>query len=205
VRPHARVLDNVRLTPDTTKRFGEEDDMFARTLAAALLALAVSTPAVAQKGNLQIFRDVQREVLRYPHFTIFDSVNAEIDNGVVVLTGKVTMPYKRDDIERRVSRLNGIVEVQNRIEVLPVSQFDDELRYRIARAIYSNPHFVSYGSMVNPPIHVIVERGRVTLEGVVNSDVERMLARSIATSFDAFEVKNELRTDEEARAQLEKL
>jgi hyperosmotically inducible protein len=122
-----------------------------------------------------------------------------------VLTGKVTMPYKRDDIARRVNRLAGITEVQNRIEVLPVSQFDDELRYRIARAIYSNPHFVAYGSMVNPPIHVIVERGRVTLEGVVNSNVERMLARSIATSFNAFEVKNELRTDAEAKKELEKL
>ena len=59
--------------------------------------------------------------------------------------------------------------------------------------------------MVNPPIHIIVERGRVTLEGVVNSNVERMLARSIATSFNAFEVKNELKTDAEARAELEQL
>ena len=179
--------------------------MFARTLLAAMLVLAMSAPALAQKEPLQIFREVQREVLRYPHFTIFDSINAQIDNGVVVLTGKVTMPYKRDDIERRVTRLEGITEVQNRIEVLPASQFDDELRYLIARAIYSNPHFVGYASMVNPPIHVIVERGRVTLEGVVNSEVERMLARSIATSFNAFEVKNELRTDAEARQELEKL
>ena len=179
--------------------------MFARTLLAAMLVLAMSAPALAQKEPLQIFREVQREVLRYPHFTIFDSINAQIDNGVVVLTGKVTMPYKRDDIERRVTRLEGITEVQNRIEVLPASQFDDELRYLIARAIYSNPHFAGYASMVNPPIHVIVERGRVTLEGVVNSEVERMLARSIATSFNAFEVKNELRTDAEARQELEKL
>ena len=179
--------------------------MFARYLVATLLLLVASTPAFAQKENLQIFRDVQREVLRYPHFTIFDSVNAQIDNGIVVLTGKVTMPYKRDDIARRVNRLTGITEVENRIEVLPASQFDDELRYRIARAIYSNPHFARYGSMVNPPIHIIVERGRVTLEGVVNSDVERMLARSIATSFNAFEVNNALRTDAEAREELEKL
>jgi hyperosmotically inducible protein len=179
--------------------------MLARYLFAALLVVAVSTPALAQKENLQIFREVQLEVLRYPHFTIFDSVNAQIQDGIVVLTGKVTMPYKRDDIARRVNRVSGISEVQNRIEVLPVSQFDDELRYRIARAIYSNPHFVGYGSMVNPPIHIIVERGRVTLEGVVNSNVERMLARSIATSFNAFDVKNELRTDAEAKEELEKL
>jgi hyperosmotically inducible periplasmic protein len=179
--------------------------MFARYLAAALMLLALSAPAFAQKEPLQIFREVQREVLRYPHFTIFDSVNAQIDNGVVTLIGKVTMPYKRTDIERRVSRLPGIGEVHNRIEVLPVSQFDDDLRYVIARAIYSNPHFVGYGSMVNPPIHIIVDRGRVTLEGVVNSDVERMLARSIASSFLSFEVTNELKTDQEVKEQLEKL
>ena len=179
--------------------------MFARYLAAALMLLAVSTPAFAQKEPLQIFRDVQREVLRYPHFTIFDSVNAQVDNGVVTLTGKVTMPYKRDEIARRVGRLQGIGEVHNRIEVLPVSQFDDELRYRIARAIYNSPHFVGYGSMVNPPIHIIVDRGRVTLEGVVNSDVERMLARSIASSFLSFELTNDLKTDEEVKEQLEKL
>lgn len=179
--------------------------MFARYVAAALMVLAVSTPAFAQKEPLQIFREVQREVLRYPHFTIFDSVNAQVDNGVVTLTGKVTMPYKRTEIERRVSRLSGIGEVHNRIEVLPVSQFDDDLRYVIARAIYSNPHFVGYGSMVNPPIHIIVDRGRVTLEGVVNSDVERMLARSIASSFLSFEVTNELKTDQEVKEQLEKL
>jgi hyperosmotically inducible protein len=179
--------------------------MFARYVAAALVLLAVSTPAFAQKDNLQTFRAVQREVLRYPHFTIFDSVNAQVENGVVTLTGKVTMPYKRSEIERRVSRLTGIGEVHNRIEVLPVSQFDDQLRYRIARAIYSNPHFVGYGSQVNPPIHIIVDRGRVTLEGVVNSNVDRMLARSIASSFISFDVKNELKTDAEVKELLEKI
>ena len=179
--------------------------MFARYLAAALMLLAVSTPAFAQKEPLQIFREVQREVLRYPHFTIFDSVNAQVDNGVITLTGKVTMPYKRDEIARRVSRLRGIGEVHNRIEVLPVSQFDDELRYRIARAIYNSPHFAGYGSMVNPPIHIIVDRGRVTLEGVVNSNVDRMLARSIASSFLSFELTNDLKTDDEVKEQLEKL
>lgn len=183
--------------------------MLARSFTAALLLLALSTPALAQgsgtKGNLQTFRAVQREVLRYPHFTIFDSVNMQVDEGVVTLTGKVTMPYKRNEIGKRVSRIPGIREVHNQIEVLPVSQFDDQLRYSIARAIYTNPAFIGYGSMVNPPIHVIVERGRVTLEGVVNSNVDRMLVRSIATSFNAFEVKNELKTDAEVEQQLEKL
>ena len=57
---------------------------------------------------------MQRQVLQYPHFTMFDSVHAQIDNGIVVLTGKVTMPYKRDAIEQRVSRVDGVEEVHNR-------------------------------------------------------------------------------------------
>lgn len=182
--------------------------MLARVIAIAFVLLALGAPAVAraaQSDNLQTFRAVQREVLRYPHFTIFDSVNMQVDEGVVVLTGKVTMPYKRNDIVKRVSRLAGIQKVEDRIEVLPVSKFDDDLRVAIARAIYSNPAFSAYRTMVNPPIHVIVDRGRVTLEGVVNSNVDRMLARSIASSFLAFELKNELKTDAEVQAELEKI
>jgi hyperosmotically inducible protein len=95
--------------------------------------------------------------------------------------------------------------VNNQIGVLPVSPFDDDLRYRIARAIYGHSNFWQYAAMANPPIHIVVEQGRVTLTGVVNSNVERMLARSLATTFGAFSVKNELKTDAEVQEQLEKI
>ncbi len=193
--------------------------MVARSLASALVLLALSIPAwaasesagsthldrVGTRENQQVFRDVQSAVLRYPHFTIFDSVHARIDEGVVVLSGKVTMPYKREEIAKRVVRVRGVREVQNQIDVLPVSQFDDALRVQIARAIYSHAAFRPLASMVNPPIHVIVDRGRVTLEGVVQSEVDRALARSIAGSFNAFEVRNALKTAVEARAELERI
>ena len=125
-------------------------------------------------------------------------------DGVVTLTGKVTMPYKRDDIARRVAKIDGVREVNNRIDVLPVSQFDDELRVRIARSIYNNANFWNYGIMPNPPIHIVVEHGRVTLTGVVQNEVDRMLARSLATQFGALSVTNELKTDAEVRETLEK-
>ena len=180
--------------------------MFGRMTAVAFVILASSAPVwAADRENLEIFRDVQKQVLGYPHFTIFDSVHTEIDNGVLTLTGKVTMPYKRTDIDRRVRKVAGVETVQNHIEVLPVSQFDNELRYSIARAIYRHPSLQMYAIGVNPPIHVIVERGRVTLEGVVNSNLDRVLARSIASSFPAFEITNELKTEAEAREELEKL
>jgi hyperosmotically inducible protein len=180
---------------------------FFSTAVVALLALAAAAPALAQEAqrkDLQVLRDVAREVRGYVNYTVFDDVNAIVENGAVTLTGKVTMPYKRDDIEKRVARVQGVTGVTNRITVLPVSQFDDELRTRIARAIYGNPNFWQYASMVNPPIHIVVEGGRVTLTGVVQSNVERMLARSLATSFGAFSVDNQLKTDAEAQQALEK-
>ena len=175
-------------------------------LVTTLGAFGFTTPAAAaDKENLQLFKAVQKQVLNYTHFTVFDSVNTQINDGAVVLTGWVTMPYKSHDIERRVSRVDGVTRVVNRIQELPVSQFDDELRIRIARAIYSSPHFRGYGSMVNPPIHIIVEHGRVTLEGVVNNNVDRMIARSIASNFLSFDIKNDLKTTQEAKEELEKL
>ncbi len=181
--------------------------MFTRIAVAVLIVVGLSTTGwAADNGNLQLFKDVQQQVLRYPHFTIFDSVQAQIDAGVVTLSGKVTMPYKRTDIERRVAKIDGVGRVDNRITVLPVSMFDDELRIRIAHAIYGNSNFWHYGSMVNPPIHVVVENGHVTLEGVVNSNLDRVLARSLASGFLSFgAVTNNLRTDAEARAELEKI
>jgi hyperosmotically inducible protein len=180
--------------------------MFARFIAAVTVVLALSSPAwAADRKDLQVARDVSKQVLTYPQFSIFDAVHMQIDNGIVTLSGKVTMPYKKNDLEKRVAKIDGVHQVVNTITVLPVSQFDDELRFRIARAIYGNSNFWNYGAMANPPIHIIVENGHVTLDGVVNSNTDRMLARSIASSFGAFSVTNDLKTDVEAEQGLEHL
>jgi hyperosmotically inducible protein len=179
-----------------------------RNLAIAFAIVLVPVMASAgqvERKDVEIFKDVAKQVEQYPRFTVFDDVQVAVDQGVVTLTGDVTMPYKRDDIGRRVAEVPGVKSVQNKINVLPVSQYDDELRYEIARAIYGNPAFWNYAAMVNPPIHIIVDGGRVTLTGVVNSNVERMLARSIASSFGAFSVTNDIKTDAEMRAALAKL
>ena len=170
------------------------------SFAVLVAALLLAVPAGAQDGrDLRLADDIVRNINTYSRFTIFDDVSISVENGLVTLTGKVTMPYKRDDIGKRIARIDGVREVLNRIEVLPVSTFDDDLRYRIARAIYGNPSFWNYASMANPPIHIIVERGRVRLTGVVNSNVERMLARSLATGLGELSVSNELRTDAEVK------
>jgi hyperosmotically inducible periplasmic protein len=173
----------------------------AAVLATATIALASQT---TERKDLQVLKDVATSVDRYVQFTIFDDVSASVKDGVVTLTGKVTMPFKRDEIERRVAKIDGVKAVRDEIGILPVSQFDDELRVRIARSIYGNANFWNYGIMPNPPIHIVVEHGRVTLTGVVQSDVDRMLARSLATQFGALSVTNALKTDAEVRTALEK-
>src|SRR3954464_14707062 len=115
------------------------------TGALALTAnVALAATAQSDRKNLQVFHDISNTVTHYTHFTIFDDVSAQVNDGVVTLTGKVTQPYKRDDIMKRVADVDGVVEVRDNIEVLPVSSSDDQLRYRIARAIYGNPNFWNY-------------------------------------------------------------
>jgi hyperosmotically inducible protein len=175
--------------------------------AGAILVALFASSAFAQeeRKDLQVFKDVSDAVLGYPRFTIFDDVSASIEQGAITLSGKVTMPFKRTDIEARVTKVPGVKRVENKISVLPVSIDDDQLRYLIARAIYGHSAFWQYATMSNPPIHVVVDRGRVTLTGVVNSNVERMLARSLATGFGAFSLTSELKTDAEVRTALEKM
>ena len=174
---------------------------FGWTVFALLVLTWSATAAAAQDSrDLGIALDISRQIERYPQFTIFDHVTGTVDNGVVTLTGKVTMPFKKNDIAKRAGSVNGVREVLNRIDVLPVSSYDDDLRQRIARAIYGNSAFWQYGAMANPPIHIIVERGHVTLTGVVNSNVDRMLARSLAIGFGELSVTNDLRTDAEMRS-----
>jgi hyperosmotically inducible protein len=163
-------------------------------------AVSVDT---GDRTNYSVFKDVADSVNRYPRFTVFDDISANVDNGIVTLSGHVTMPYKSDDLAKRVAKVNGVTAVQNKIQVLPVSIFDDELRFRIARAIYGNSSFWHYAAMANPPIHIIVSNGNVTLTGVVNNEVERALARSLATGFGEFSVKNDLKTDAEMKTVLE--
>jgi len=183
--------------------------------AAAALAMSASSamPALAQEGrspamphvltvsdtaqaDTALAHRIAERVRRYVNYTIFDDVNLTVNNGLVTLYGRVTQPYKAKDLVRIVSRVNGVLEVNNELGVLPVSIHDDRLRSSIAQQIYRDPLFSRYAIHVNPPIHIIVERGQVTLTGAVNSRVERQKAEVIARStFGVFNVENRLRID----------
>lgn len=168
----------------------------------ASTALAAGPPPDGQAGkDLRIFYAVADSVNASPHFTIFDDVAVTVADGTVTLNGKVTSGYKRAELERTAGAVPGVRQVVNHLTTLPASTFDDDLRQQIARAIYGNSNFWNYAVMPSPPIHIIVERSRVTLTGVVRSDVDRRLAQALATQFGALSVTNELKTDAEMRDQ----
>jgi hyperosmotically inducible periplasmic protein len=178
--------------------------MVKRTAVLSLLTLflAAGVPAEASPPESVLVKDVANQLRTYTSFTVFDDVSAGVDGGVVTLTGKVTMPYKANDIERRMARVAGVQQVRNEIQVLPLSRFDDGLRSWIARAIYGHPAFVQYAATTLPPIHILVEDGHVTLTGVVNNNVERALAYSLASSSSALSVQNDLKTDAEMKGKM---
>jgi hyperosmotically inducible protein len=167
----------------------------------ALLVTLTSAAFAQDRRDVRLAEEIGRSITSYTRLTIFDDINATVENGMVVLSGKVTMPYKKTDMEKRIAKVDGVRGVRNDIGVLPVSQFDDQLRYRVSRAIYGNPSFWNYAAMANPPIHIIVDGGHVTLAGVVNSNVERMLARSLATGLGELSVTNALKTDAEVKSE----
>lgn len=163
----------------------------ATLLAIVLLAMAGRIDAQATDG---LERAVALAIRNCPQLTIFDYVTSRTGDGVVVLEGNVTTEGKKKDVEQRVAVLAGVHGVRNAVAVLPASRSDDDLRYRVSRAIYGNPSFWSYAAMPHPPIHIIVEDGHVTLRGVVSNQAERAIARSLATGQGERALVNELRT-----------
>jgi hyperosmotically inducible protein len=108
----------------------------------------------------------------------------------------VTRPTTRKDAERRVAKIEGIDRVINKIEVLPVSSFDDSIRVRTYRAVFRSGGLYRYAMGANPSIHIVVNRGHVTLEGVVSSQMDSRLAYIAANGVPGvFSVTNNLRVE----------
>lgn len=167
-----------------------------RTLALIGIALValLSGPlhASPQLSDQALGERIAESIRTYSRFSIFDDVNINIDNRNVVLSGRVTIPLKREEIEQRVKKIDGIRTLTNDIGVLPVSQTDDRLRRVVANAIYNHPNFWRYAERANPPIHIIIEHQRITLTGVVENQGDKILAYSLAQVSGVLSVENRL-------------
>lgn len=136
---------------------------------------------------------VAKAVRRYPHFTIYDDVNIQVDKGNVRVSGLLTMPFKSGELESRISTVTGVQSLTNELETLPVNIGDQRIRANLAYRLYRDALFQRYAFRVNPPIHIVVQRGNVALTGAVNNEVEKRKAEFIARStFGVFKVENRL-------------
>jgi hyperosmotically inducible protein len=150
----------------------------------------------ASGTDSKILDEAARQIRRYAFYTIFDNIDLAAADGRLTLSGQVTQPWRRQDLQEIVSFIPGVKEIENNLEVLPVSPFDNELRLRIARAIYSDPSLFRYGNQAYPPIHVVVKNGNVTLTGVVLNEVERVTAeRAARFAATFFALDNELQVE----------
>jgi len=124
----------------------------------------------------QILEQARHAIVMYFAYGIFDNVELAVHDGTLTVSGQVTQPFKKTDMGRLLERVKGVAALQNNLEVLPLSNFDDRLRLQLARAIYGDPYFIHYANQALPPIHIIVKNGDVTLEGVVASTMDRTKA-----------------------------
>jgi len=137
---------------------------------------AAKAPVNVNYTDPELASKVVHEVRMYSWYSIWDNINVGVDHGNVNLVGQVSEPYKKADLQRIVSRIPGVNGVSNNLEVLPLSPMDNQLRIQVARAIYRDSVLSRYGLQAVPPIHIIVDNGHVTLEGVVNNEMEKNVA-----------------------------
>jgi hyperosmotically inducible periplasmic protein len=124
---------------------------------------------------------------------MFNSLKLAVKNGVVRVTGDVIDYPSRESALSLVATEPGVKDVIDDIHVLPVSNFDDELRVKVAQAIYGHPSLQRYAIDPQAPIRVVVKSGHVRLDGVVDSDVDRQIAYTQAASVPGvFSVENNL-------------
>jgi hyperosmotically inducible protein len=130
----------------------------------------------APENDTNIAEEVAGQISDDPQYSVFDEVGLIVKDGVVTLTGAVTSEEKSRDMVRIASKIDGVRAVKNEIKTLPASTFDDELRTAVAARIYGDAVFAQYADSTDPPIHIVVDGGHVTLVGAVDSTVERQKA-----------------------------
>jgi osmotically-inducible protein OsmY len=174
------------------------------------------TPDAKQQATLKLAQQVRREIVMQPLYGVFDYIHFAIQGDTVILRGKASRPTLKSGIENSVKRIEGVNDVKNEIEVLPLSPNDDRIRAAVYANLYRDPALQRYtsnrggprgvpsvaraaGGITNDPpigfhaIHIIVENGHVTLTGVVDSDMDLAIAEMRANSVPGvFSVDNEL-------------
>ena len=168
-------------------------------LALLVSAICVSNVAAQQQSDQarrRLEKEVRHELVMLPFYNVFDNFSFRVEGGRVTLMGQVTRPTLKSDAEGVVKQIQGVDSVDNQIEVLPLSSMDDQLRFALFRAIYSQAPLQMLAIRAVPPIHIIVKNGNVTLDGVVATQLEKEVAGMAANGVPGvFSVTNNLRVE----------
>jgi hyperosmotically inducible periplasmic protein len=178
---------------------------------------AIGTQASAQTKSVtaeETEQAVRHMLERLPYYGVFDYIVFRVDRGVVYLAGYSFEGRLKADAEMAVKRASGVIEVANKIEVLPASQNDDRIRwatfyriyaddflsryapggvYEVLREVRDERRFPGMQPVGRYPIHIVVKGGRTMLLGVVDSAADRQVAEVRAREVSGvFEVENDL-------------
>lgn len=145
----------------------------------------------------RIAREVRHQLVTLPYYGIFDDLAFRVEGSKVTLMGSVARPTLKSDAENVTKRVEGVTQVDNQIKVLPLSSMDDRIRMAEYRAIYGDPALSTrYGYRALPSIHIIVDNGHVTLEGVVANEGDKNLVGIRANGVPGvFSVTNNLQVE----------
>ena len=142
----------------------------------------------------KVVREVRHNLLMLPYYGVFDDIGFNVNGGTVTLMGEVTKPTLKDDAGHALKKVEGVTNVVNNIEVLPLSPNDDRIRIDTYRAIYGDPALSTrYAYRAAPSIHIIVKNGNVRLEGIVANEGDKNIAGIRAKGVSgAFQIDNNL-------------
>lgn len=195
----------VQVEAEESRKSARDRQSRQATRYAALLlmfAVCMALPGRAEDESRsrmveRLEKQIRHELIMLPQYNVFDHLTFRVnDEGIVVLNGSVVRPTLKSAAEKVVGGIEGVTQVDNRIEVLPLSRNDDVIRRDVFRAIYSRPGLDRYGFQAIPSIHIIVNNGHVALEGVVANAADRNLAGMQANGVSGvFSVKNNLRVE----------
>jgi osmotically-inducible protein OsmY len=137
------------------------------------LSANTGVPPLGERASLE--QRVREEVASLPYYSVFDNLAFQVDGGRVTLSGQVTQAVVKEDAERAVGRLPGVVSVSSQIEVLPLSRIDDRIRREVYYAVYGYGPLQRYGAGSHPAIRIVVKNGNVLLVGTVANAADRAI------------------------------
>lgn len=180
--------------------------LFKNNLALLIAILAFSFVGANAQGfsvdnQRQIEQKVFKQLIKLPYYGVFDHIFYRVDGNTVYLYGKVFNAVNKKSAEKSVKKIQGVKTVVNEIEILPLSRFDDSIRYRTLRTLSSRGgSLYRYFLGSHPSVRIIVDRGNVTLEGIVASRGDSNLANILANQVaGVFSVKNNLEIERDTR------